>query len=260
MPEPGHSVSGIFEPIKTVLLEDEQLELMQDQIRGLRSADVRVAFGFMLDLLCNGEKTAIRNVKNLFPLVWERSNETLKKTAGIKYHSLTLRPELDESGDGKARERVLDFLVEVSGVRYIPDASRAVIYRRAAKLLADAKDSNYGWSSENSAARTLSQFGPYVPSIAFEEVYQEILAVWCGNYWGRSQAHNYLRDFIFTLNRDELRKLAQLFETNDRVRSELFQTKPKAKALELLQEISDALPIEAHKAEINSIMDNIRNL
>jgi len=35
----------------------------------------------------------------------------------------------------------------------------------------------YGWSDEEKAAKSLAQFDPYVPSIAFEDVYQEILAV-----------------------------------------------------------------------------------
>ena len=51
--------------------------------------------------------------------------------------------------------------------------------RRAASKLAAAKNSSYGWSDENVAAQNLAQLGTAVPFIAFEEVYQEVLAVWC---------------------------------------------------------------------------------
>jgi len=260
LPDPGHSVSGVFDPMKSGQLAEEQLELLRDQIRGLRPADLRVAFGFMLDLLCQGDFPAVQNVKALLPVVWERASEDLKKAAGLRYHSLTIDPGSDTSTDKGAKQRLLDFLTEVSGIQYIPDAARAVIYRRAAKNLAEAKDQNYGWSSEVVAAKTLEQFGPCVPSIAFEEVYQEILAVWCGNYWGRSAAHRHLTAFIDTLNRDNLRKTAQFFASNERVRSELFQPKPKARAIDLLQAIRDKLPIEAHKGEVDEVLINIQQL
>jgi hypothetical protein len=55
--------------------------------------------------------------------------------------------------------------------QYIPDAARATIYRKAAKSLAKAKDSSYGWAAEVTAAKSLAQLGPYVPSVAIEEVY-----------------------------------------------------------------------------------------
>ena len=72
--------------------------------------------------------------------------------------------------------------------------------------------SRYGWSAEEAAARTLMQFGAHVPSTCFEEVYQEILAVWCGNYWGRSTAHEILRPFIDRLNTDQIRRIARMFQ------------------------------------------------
>ena len=260
LPDPGHSVSGLFDPIESGQLAEEQLELLRDQIRGLRPADLRVAYGFMLDLLCQGAIPAVRNVEALLPVVWERASEDLKKAAGLRYHSLTIDPASDTSTDKGARQRLLDFLTEVSGIQYIPDAARAVIYRHAAGNLAEAKDRHYGWSNEVVAAKTLVQFGPYVPSIAFEEVYQEILVVWCGNYWGRSTAYLHLTAFIDTLNRDGLRRVVQFFQSNERVSSELFQPKPKARAIELLQIIRGRLSIEAHKGEVDEAIRAIEQL
>lgn len=254
MPDPGHSVSGLFDPVKSAALSQENVEILQDQIRGLRTADLRIAFGFMLDLLCSGEQPAFSNVRKLFPVVWERSSEELRKTVGLRYHSLTIDRSSDTSTDQAARTRLLDFITEVQGIQYVPDATRAAIYRRAVRELADAKNTSYGWASESSAAKTLAQFGPFVPSIAFEEVYQEILAVWCGNYWGRSNAYLTLGQFVDSLNTTQILNLARMFQSNERVLEELFQSKPNAVALELLAELKNRLSIQAHKSELDRVM------
>jgi hypothetical protein len=260
LPDPGHSVSGLFEPVKSSELGEEEIELLVDQINGLRAADIKVAFGFMLDLLCKGKEPTIDNIRELFLAVWDRSNEDLRKTAGLRYHGYKLNPESDDSEDQGAAVRILDFLTDVSGIKYIPDGARAAIYRRAAKKLASAKDTSYGWVDEQKAARTLKQFGPHVPSIAFTEVYQEILSVWCGNYWGRSMAFSSLKEFIDTLNSKRVMELAGLFRDNERVRSELFQSKPKKQALALLTYLKGKVTIQSHKDEIDEIADEIDDL
>lgn len=260
LPDPGHSVSGLFEPIKASELGDEELELLTDQINALKAADVKVAFGFMLDLLCKGVEPSVDNVWELFPVVWERANEDIRKTAGLRYHGYKLNPESDESEDQGGAVRILDFLTEVSGIKYIPDGARASIYRRGAKKLSKAKDTSYGWVDEQKAAKTLKQFGPHVPNIAFEEVYQEILAVWCGNYWGRSTAHVRLSEFIDNLNSKKIMELAGMFKDNERVRSELFQSKPKKQAVKLLGSFKDKVTIQAHKNELDEIIAEVKHL
>lgn len=260
LPDPGHSVSSLFDPVKTVTLSDEQIGMMQDQVRGLRQQDLRICFGFMLDILCQGTEPSLQNTKALFPLVWERATDELHKTAGIKYHQLAISPDSDESADKGARVRLLDFLVQVKGIQYIPDAARAVLYRHAAKQLASAKDESYGWSSEETAARTLHQLGLNVPSICFEEVYQEILTVWCGNYWGRSSAHAYLKLFIDSVNTDQIRVLISMFSKNTRVRDELFQNKPKMQAFELLHTLKAKLTIESHKEEADAAIREVNTI
>ncbi|WP_185597894.1 hypothetical protein [Burkholderia cepacia] len=260
LPDPGHSVSGLFDPIRKTKLGSEELELLSDQIEALKVADVKVAFGFLLDLLCKGSEPALTNTKALFPVVWDRASEDLKKTAGLRYHAYKLNPDEDDSSDKGGAPRILDFLTNCEGIQYIPDGARASIYRRAAKSLAVAKDSSYGWASEVSAAKTLKQFGPYVPTAAFAEVYQEILAVWCGNYWGDSDASEHLEEFIDTLNTKQLRVLANMFVDNERVRAELFQSKPKAKARKLLKEMKSKFTIQAHLDEIDSIITAVDEL
>ncbi len=248
LPDPGHSVAGIFEPIKKKLLDEAGLDLLRAEINGLRKTDVRTAFGFMLDVISDGSTPAIENARELFPSIWEKSSEDLKKTAGLKYHALVV-----EGGPSStdAKTRLLETLVVVDGIAYIPEGARATIYKRAAQALAKAKDSSYGWDDENKAARSLAQFGPHVPKIAFDEVYQEILAVWCGNFWGSSNADIILDDFIARLDTQDLRRVVELFVSNDRVRSELFQSKPNSKAKALLERIKGAFTLESHKNEVD---------
>ena len=260
LPDPGHSVSSLFDPVKTAKLSKEQEDLLRDQVRGLRQQDLRICFGFMLDMLCMGNEPALQNTKSLFPLVWERATEDLRKTTGVKYHQLSINPDADESSDKGGRVRLLDFLIQVNGIQYIPDAARAAIYRHAAKQLAKAKDSSYGWASEVTAATTLEQLGPSVPSICFEEVYQEILAVWCGNYWGRSGAHAHLQASIDRLNTDQIRTVVSMFRNNARVRDELHQTKPKARGLELLSTLRKRVTIASHVGEVDEAIKRLEEM
>ena len=260
LPDPGHSASSLFDPIRSSPIIEESLGMLKDQINGLRNPDVRVAFGFMLELISAGNEPAYANVAALFPTLWERASDEVKKTAGLRYYSLTVNPDSDESEDKRARDRILYILTQVSGIQFIPDGARAAIYRRAAQHLATAKNTSYGWASEEAAARSLAQFGPYVPSISFEEVYQEILAVWCGNYWGRSGAHSILQQFIDVLTVDQIRIIGRMFQSNDRVKDELFQRKPKARAAELLTTLRQKLPLEAQKTEIDTVIAEINGL
>lgn len=254
LPDPGHSVSGLFDPIKKSKLGATEVEVLTDQVNALKNADIKVAFGFLLDLLCKGVEPALTNTKELFPAVWLRASEDLKKAAGLRYHGYKLNPAEDDSHDKGGSTRILDFLTEADGIQYIPDGARASIYRRAAKSLGSAKDASYGWTSELSAAKTLKQFGPYVPAAAFNEVYQEILASWCGNYWGNSGSSTYLGDFIDTLNTTQLRAVAAMFVNNERVRSELFQAKPKVRAKQLLKKIQLKLTIQSHLDELDEVL------
>jgi hypothetical protein len=231
-------------------------DMVRDQIRGLRAADVRVAFGFLLDLLCRGENPALENAKLLLPILWERAPDESKKSAGLRYPKLVLDPSADDSQDQAARERLLDFLVDVKGIAFVPDAARAAIYRKISKRLAKAKDTSYGFAAEEEAARALAQFGPHVPAIAFEEVYQEILAVWCGNYWRRSQAYRYLDEFIEGLSTPQIRSIVSMFQNNERVRSELFQTKPEAQAVALLERLRTKMSLTLHQDEVARVIES----
>jgi len=197
---------------------------------------------------------------HLFLDVWEKANEDLRKSAGQRYYSYVLDHDADTSEDKGAKIRVLEILVKVDGVKFIPDAARAILYRHTIKKLAKAKDTAYGWGDEEKAAKALLQFGPHVPSIAFEDVYQEILTVWIGNYWGRSDAYLKLKPFIDSLNSKQMMTLCRLFIENERAGSELFQSKPKARAKELLENIKSRLTIQASIDEVDEIIKAIGKL
>lgn len=179
---------------------------------------------------------------------------------GMKFHNYMFDPSIDSSADVNAKSRVYETLISVNGIKYIPDATRAIIFRKLANNLRDAKNTVYGWSAEYREAKALAQAGIDVPSIAFEEVYQEILSVWCGNYWGRSEAYLVLNDFIFEVGTQEKLKIARLFLSNERVREELFQLKPKKVAVNLLNDIIDTLTVESHKAELQNIIDEVKKI
>lgn len=258
MPDPGHSPSGLFEPIKKGYLEEGQMQILKDQINCFNNRDIRTIFGFMLDILCKAEEPSYTNVIELFPLVWEKATEELKLSVGMRYHSVIMDPSCDESNDKGIKTRLVEFLVEVDGIKYIPDASRAIIYRQIAKDLASAKNTAYGWSQEEAASKALVQLGVHVPAIAFEEVYQEILSVWCGNYWGRSDSCYILEDFIKLLNTNDIMKLSRMFLTNDRVKDELFQRKPNNYAIDLLNELKEKVRIQNHINEIDDIIEKVK--
>ncbi len=174
LPDPGHSVGSIFDPVKQTQLGPAELDLLRDQIRSLRPQDLRTCFGFLFDILAKGERPGLDNARELLPETWQHAPEELRKVAGSRYHTLTVAPQTDDSADKGARIRFLEVLVALKGVRYIPDAVRALLFRDAARRLAKAKDSGYGWKDESVAAEFLAELGTSVPSIAFEEVYQEI--------------------------------------------------------------------------------------
>lgn len=248
LPDPAHSVAGIFEPVKKKPLDETAADLLKAEIQGLRPADIRTAFGFMLDVIIEGKEPAYANAIMLFPEVWERANEDIRKTAGLKYHGLVV------AGGDEAKEtktRILQTLVEVDGIGYIPEGARSTIYKKAAATLAKAKDTSYGWTDELRAARSLAQFGPHVPKIAFEQVYQEILAVWFGNFWGHSGASEILKPFIDKLDTQSLRRVVDLIRMNERVRSEFVSSKPKAQARNLLKSIRGRFSLESHKNDVD---------
>ena len=261
LPEPGHSIKAIIDPIKTDSLTEDALLQVGEQIKTSTQTEIRMLFSFMLDLIIKGEEPAWGNVNRLFPAVWAKAPDILRSTAGNKYNSLSLIPAQSLDSQTKdAKQRLLEVLINVKGIKYVPDATRAQLYGHAANLLAKAKNTSYGWQEEVRAAKTLDQLGPFVPSLAFVRVYQEILSVWCGNYWGRSPSYIFLQSFIDVLQTDRIRALAELFKTNERVREELYQERPKRFAISLLESLKNKLIINSHKNEIDDIISNIKAL
>lgn len=260
LPDPGHSVSGLFKPVKEINLSLEQITTFKDQIKSFNQQDLRTVYGFLLDMLCDGEEPSLSNCLPLLLESWNHITEDVKKIAGFRYHTFAIDHDSDTSNDKGAKTRIIEFLLQVNGVAYIPDGARAKIYRKLAEKLRDAKNTSYGWGKESTVSKTIEQFGPFVPTIAFEEFYQEVLAVIIGNYWGRSDAYTYLEGFISTLNSDKLREIVRLFRENERVQEELSYQRPKQIAISLLQQIREKFTIEANKSETDECISFIDKL
>lgn len=258
LPDPAHSPVTLLERIKCEQLTEEQLDLFKEQIDNFTSRDIRTIFGYSVDVICSGKQPEYNNVLKLFINIWNKATEELKINMGLRLYNYKFDPGTDKSSDGLASNRIYSSLLTVDGVKYIPEQVRVSIYRKLAKDLAKAKDTSYGWSLENSASKALNQVGVHIPSTAFEDVYQEILSVWCGNYWGRSEGHIILHDFIFNVDHKKQVKIAWLFVNNERAKNELWQSKPKKYALELLDQIKNNLTNESQIYEIDSIIMAIK--
>lgn len=257
LPDPGHSVAALFDPIKSTPLAADQLTLLSDQVKSLKPGDLRICFGFLLDTYCKGNEPGLSNSRVLIQPAWERAGDELRKVAGIRYQGYELNPATDDSPDKGAKQRLIELLVNQNGVHFIPDGARAALFRRAATKLASAKNTSYGWKDEEVAAQSLMQLGTSVPSIAFEEVYQEILSVSLGNYWGRSNAWSVLTPFFDTLNTERLLVVARLFQSNQRVQSELGYAKPKAIALAFLNAVKTRFTFASHIAEVDQSIQKV---
>lgn len=260
LPDPVHSPLALLTPIKNDILTDNQVELFKEQIGSFSNRDMRTIFGYAVDVISAGIQPEYDNIMKLFETIWEHTTEELRTNMGLRLHNFMFDPSTDKSADGSASNRLYDALLNVSGIKYIPDSTRATIYRKLAKDLAFAKNCLYGWAQENSASRALLQVGIFIPSIAFEDVYQEILSVWCGNYWGRSNAHIILRPFIFDVQPKQQVAIARLFFENTRVRDELYQARPKRNALSLLNEIKNGLTNGSQIAEIERIISDVQKI
>ena len=256
LPPPGFSVRDLIRPLKESDLTD-RFDIIKEQLDNLSNADRSAIVGVFTDLICRGEAPGLTNAEACFPVVWEQTTEDVKKRVGTRYHTLWMDDSTDDSADGNAVSRLLDTLVRVDGVRYIPDPTRAVLFRRAATKLRKAKDSYYGWSEEEAVARTLIQLGTNVPDAAFLEVYREILAVWFGNFWGRSPADRTLRPFVDALSPKRIRDIVRLVTSDERVREELRQNKPKSRAREFLEDLKDRVVLESDKKLVD---DALRSL
>lgn len=260
IPDPAHSPVSLLEPIKSGVLTEHQVALFSEQIECFSNRDIRTIFGYAVDVICAGEQPAYNNIVLLFGKIWTKSTEELRTNMGLRLHNYMFDPAKDKSDDNNATERLYDSLLTVGGIKYIPDSTRATIYRKLAKNLERAKNTSYGWALENSASKALAQVGVHVPSIAFEDVYQEILSVWCGNYWGRSDSHQILYDFIFTLSPKQQVVVAKLFQTNERVRNELYQVRPKKFALGLLEQIKEGLSNDSQISEIDVVIQDVKGI
>ncbi len=260
MPNPGSSPVSLIEPIKDHVLNENAVNAMKEQINNYSSANINVLFGFGRDVIIAGEEPQYTNMLQLFPTIWEKANDESRSNMG-NLLSVNLSDRLNgkvEQDD--AWERIYEMLVTVNGVKYIPEYIRASIYKHLSEDLKKAKNTTYGWNNEEKAAKALAQIGNAVPASVFDEVYQEILSVWCGNYWGRSNAHIILNDFIFAIPTKTKFQIVKLFRDNERVNEELSESRPNKCAIDLLNKLKADFTLETQISETDSVIDKIMGL
>ena len=101
------------------------MRILEDQIKSYKNQDIRNVFGFFLDLIARGEEPAKTNTFKLFPFVWEKATDEVKKTLGIKYHTYVIDPNSDTR---MTKEQKLDSL------NYLLILMQYVIYQMELEL------------------------------------------------------------------------------------------------------------------------------
>ena len=260
LPNPNkiNSPTQLMDDIKKESCSKEKLSLIANDVLKLPSKSFNMFVGFLINMICSGDETSYLNSFYLFPIIWKKVPESKRQEIGNKFQSLVYENVGKSSVNKIPQERLFELLLSLDAFDYVPEVIRTLIFNKYADNLAKAKNSTYGWSNEEAAAKALRQLGTNVPDDSFNKVYPEILAVYCGNRWGRSNAYLLLNDFIFTKGSKSMIKIAKLFVTNNRANGEMYIPKPKAHAIELLNEMKKQLTIIAQQNEIDAIINEIK--
>lgn len=75
---------------------------------------------------------------------------------------------------------------------------------------------------------------------------------------GKSDAYLSLESFVFDVPTQEKLILFKLFETNVRVKSEIFQEKPNSVAVELIENLKEQFTVESHVSAANRVIEKVR--
>ena len=258
IPDPACSPASLIGPIKTQKLNEEAISAMVGQIENYSNEEIRTLFGFSLDVISEGSEPQYSNVSSIFPSIWEKATDELRVNMGSRLCTEISDQIAGSVGFDDSKQRIYEMLVKVKGIRYIPEYMRTIIYRRLSNELRIAKNSSYGWEKEVKAAKSLAQIGNAVPTNAIEDVYQEILSVWCGNYWGRSQAYVVLHSFVFDVSNSIKLRIIRMFDDNSRVKEELFQDKPNKNAVSLLEQLKTYFTLQNQINEIEEIITKVK--
>jgi hypothetical protein len=249
-PEPVLDYQTLLKAISSPAFSDKMINNLNSSIKSYNGKMIHSVFGLAKSKISLGEEPSCSNVCHLFPTIWERANES-DKTGFVKTFSDYSSGILEDKGSS---ERLYNALLLVGGVKYLPERDRVAIFKRLSDNLLQAKNSYYGWELEEQVAKGIAQVGyEAVPSQCFSSLYSEIIAVWCGNGWGRSDSCVILHDFVFKLPEKKMVEAALLLKTSKEANAELYLPKPRRNALELLDEISSSLSNESQKAQILSV-------
>lgn len=260
-PEPILGFKEFRLHIESGPLDESKIALLQKMINSYGPGLIRALLGYSKSKIESGKSPDYDNVQAIFPSIWERTEEHQRLDFAKSVADYQMGIIEDGSKDKGAAERLYEILLKINGARYLSEDMRIRIFEKMATNLEVAKNTYYGWSLETQVAKGIAQVGcEAVPKECFDLIYSRILAVWCGNGWGRSNAYFYLNDFIFSQPAKIQVKIATLFKTNKFAQMELFLPNPNRNAIELLDKISNNLTNEMQKAEILKIKEYVLSL
>ena len=260
-PKPVINFKALRETIENNLLNENSIDYLKSNIESYEPRMIVTLLGYFKDKLAEGKEPALANIKNLFSSIWEKADDPLRTSFAKSIADYQNGIISDKSDDHGAESRLYEMLLTVRGVRYLSEDFRKKIYEKLITNLARAKNTFYGWGLEVQAAKALAQVSyEAIPKSIFKELYACILAVLCGNGWGRSGAKEYLEDFIFQLPAKKRVEVAQLFCTSSFARNELYLPLPKKNALELLDRIKNSLTNESQKMIVLEIEKSVKEI
>ena len=258
-PKKINTPSKLMDDIKNIQCTEEKISLISQDAMALPNKLFLSFVDFLVGTVCSGEEPGSKNSTELMKIIWPKVPTSKRSEIGLKYQQLVYENVGKESANKVKQERLFELLISLDACEYIPDTIREMLFNRYAEDLDKAKNTTYGWANETAAALSLRQLGLKVPDASFDKLYSEILAVYCGNRWGRSTAYINLNEYIFTQTKKNMVRIAKLFVTSNRANSEMLFDKPKEYAIQLLTKIKENLAIISQQNEIDEVIRFIKN-
>jgi hypothetical protein len=121
---------------------------------------------------------AVRNIRLVLPLIWERLRKPEKWQTGQAYAEIYAEGKKDAVNGLKAA------LSDVAGFDYVPENLRSATFTRAAHDVLAAHQSFNNFYNEPGPMQALAALGTTIPSPAFPVCMTATLCVWLGNPYG----------------------------------------------------------------------------
>ncbi len=246
-PESIRAFRELFARLKEKPLGEDEVAIRK-QIEKCNAKDASQLLGFVTNTLENGEEPAYSNVLCLFPTIWNKANDVKKRDFASRIQDSMTDAAMGGDGerDGNASTRLLSALISVHGLDYAPASLSASVFRNKLTVLAEAKNTMYGWRLEEAAAKDIIDLGSRVPAEVCPLFIITYLKVCFGNRWGRSRACETLKPLMDTIS---IAKLCEILRTiNLMTLPDLCDDTPKKFAVSWFEELLSK-PMEAVQTE-----------